>query len=375
MEKTAISSVQQAAYLCYLWYSGKLTQEQLNEDNLKTFQDLLGSALGSEELISFGEKMRGSEHFTDTHRHIIKKWRHRMEPVPSLSEQESLALIQELVESFDASLIYDHNIIASITHIQRGKSVNRENWSSDRMPCWTLHLTTKGKALFLNNNIELEVTPGSMMLLQPGTSYHYGLHPSENEWKHYWVLFQPRPHWNEWLNWLSLDKGIFHLPLPDSDKTAAMEKLILRLIDLHDDPNPYRSDLQHNRLEEILIRARAEKSSLSHKLPDSRIEKACSYIQTHLSESFNVDDVAAACNLSPSRMAHLFKEQMGISLKAWSNNMRLQQARKLLISSNDSISQIAKHIGYDDPTQFAKNFKRNMGCSPRDFRQNFLNNH
>jgi len=223
-----------------------------------------------------------------------------------------------------------------------------------------------------HDNIEQEIEPGDMMLLHPDARYHYGLHPSEQEWRHYWAIFQPRPQWNEWLNWQALDQGIFHLPLSGTPTLPMMEQLFRELIELKNETNAFRSDLQHNKLEEMLIRARACKPT-EGALVDKRIEKACSYVLNHLTEQFNVEDVAEACNLSPSRIAHLFKEQMGVSLKAWSNNMRLQQARKLLISSNDTISEVAKQIGYDDPTQFAKTFKRNMGCSPREFRNNFLN--
>jgi YesN/AraC family two-component response regulator len=43
----------------------------------------------------------------------------------------------------------------------------------------------------------------------------------------------------------------------------------------------------------------------------------------------------------------------------------------MLLNSNDSISHIARQVGYDDPAQFTKYFKKNLGCSPREFRQSF----
>ena len=94
-------------------------------------------------------------------------------------------------------------------------------------------------------------------------------------------------------------------------------------------------------------------------------------MQAHLAEKFSVDDVAAACNLSTSRLAHLFKDHMGVSPKSWSNNLRLQQARRLLLGNSDSINYIARQVGYEDSSQFTKYFKRNLGCSPREFRQSF----
>jgi len=60
-----------------------------------------------------------------------------------------------------------------------------------------------------------------------------------------------------------------------------------------------------------------------------------------------------------------------IEYSGGTGNLRLQQARKILLGSTNSISAIAKQVGYDDPTQFTKYFKKNLGCSPREFRQSF----
>ena len=63
---------------------------------------------------------------------------------------------------------------------------------------------------------------------------------------------------------------------------------------------------------------------------------------------------------------------MGIGPKAWANNARLQLARKRLLNSSDSIGAIAQSLGYEDPGQFTKYFKQNLGCSPREFRRSFV---
>jgi len=372
MDKTtALSQAQKAALICYQWYSGSLTQAALADDQLIALQPFIGSSMSSAEMLKFGERIRQSKGFSNKNGPLIERWRHAMGSTQPPSETESLAFIQELFSSFDHSLIYDHSVVANTTHTLRGDISDRDKTFSGDMPCWTLHLTTRGKALFLNEQMELEVKPGDMMLLQPQAQYHYGLHPAADEWQHLWVLFQPRSHWGEWLNWRELDKGIMHLTIHDPEQRQCLEQLFKNLISLKDHPGASRADLQYNRLEELLIRAKENQPRSEHSPADQRIANACEYIMLHLASNFSVDDVAAACNLSASRIAHLFKQQMGMSLKAWSNNVRLQKVRKLLLSSNDSISAIARQVGYEDPAQLAKNFKKNMGCSPREFRQSF----
>ncbi|WP_159931233.1 arabinose operon transcriptional regulator AraC [Oceanicoccus sp. KOV_DT_Chl] len=365
------SQLQIAAHLCYHWYTGNLDAEHITSEGLDALHSFLGSPLSADELIQFGEKFRQSKDFNALQKKISSQWQHRFEPNPIIDDHESQQFLQIIFDSFDHSLIFDHSIIANITHTARGGASDRENQFSGAMPCWTLHLTTQGKALVLNEEMEVEVTPGDLMLFHPEASYYYGRHPTADHWEHLWVLFQPRAHWSEWLDWNVLDKGILHLSKSSSNQQSVIEQLFRQLINLKDHHGRYQTDLQYNCLEEILIRAKEEQSTTTGKPVDQRIQKACDYITMHLAEPFYVEDVAATCNLSPSRLAHLFKQHMGVSLKSWGNNARLQQARKLLLQTNNSISQIAKQIGYDDPTQFAKSFKKNMGCSPRDFRQSF----
>jgi len=372
MTKTAIlSPTQQAALFAYRWYTSELPDPEMPPEGLAALQHMFGSPISAEEIIQFGSKMRQAENFARLQQQVIDRWSGRLRPDQTLSEDDAQAFILELFSEVDHSVIYDHGITANSSSYERGFISDSEMQFPGDMPCWTLHLTVRGSALFLNDQMEVAVESGNMMLFHPDACYHYGLHPSADHWEHLWVLFQPRPQWSEWLEWEELDEGIFHLSLGDVDSFKLMERLFRELISLGEDASSYQSDLQYNRLEEIIIRAKEYSSHPERVSIDPRIQSACDYIQAHLSERFSVEDVAAACHLSPSRMAHLFKEHMGVSLKSWSGDLRLQQARKKLISSNDSISQVASQVGYEDPTQFTKYFKKNLGCSPREFRQQF----
>ena len=357
--------------MCFRLYSSVLDKSLISDDALEALHNILGSPVSAEEIIQFSSKLRQSENIVSMQQEVMGSWSKRMDSRQMLNEDDALAFILELFSGLDHAVIYDHGITASSTLVERDYVSDSEMRFPGRMPCWTLHLTLRGKALFLNEHMEVEASRGEMMLFHPEACYHYGLHPAADNWEHLWALFQPRPQWSDWLEWDTLDQGILHLTLPDTDSIALVEKLFRQLVALKHDTSPYQSDLQHNRLEEILIRAREYSTRSGRSLVDKRIQGACDYMQAHLTDGFSVDDIAAACNLSTSRFAHLFKEHMGVSPKSWGNNMRLQQARKLLLGNSDSINLIARQVGYEDPSQFTKYFKRNMGCSPREFRQSF----
>ena len=343
----------------------------ISKEGLAALNNFLGSDVNAEEIVQIGIKMRENEDFSTFQQTLKSKWMAGMDANQTLSEENSLAFIRDLFSGLDHAVLYEHSITAGSSRNERDKLSGSEMRFPGNMPCWTLHLTLQGKALFLNEKMEVEVSKGEMMLFHPDACYHYGLHSSANTWEHLWVLFQPRPQWSEWLEWKAINEGISHLALPDTQSLVQMERLFRQLIALKEDGSQYQDDLQHNRLEEILIRARGYSTESERPLGDKRIQSACDYMHSHLAEGFSVDDVAAACNLSTSRLAHLFKEQMGVSPKSWGNNLRLQQARKLLLGNSDSINHVARQVGYEDPSVFTRYFKRNMGCSPREFRQSF----
>lgn len=372
MPETAdLSPIQQAAQMCLGLVLSPTEKSLISDEGLAGLNNFLGSEVTAEEIVQIGIKMRESEDFSTFQKTIENKWAASMDANHVLTEENSLAFIRDLFSGLDHAVLYEHSITAGSSRNERDKLSDSEMQFPGNMPCWTLHLTLQGKALFLNEEMEVGVSKGEMMLFHPDACYHYGLHPGADSWEHLWVLFQPRPQWSEWLEWETLNEGISHLTLPDAQSLNSMDGLFRQLIALKEEDSEYQGDLQHNRLEEILIRAKGYSTERDRPLGDKRIQSACDYMQVHLAEGFSVDDVAAACNLSTSRLAHLFKEHMGVSPKSWSNNLRLQQARKLLLSNSDSINHVARQVGYEDPSQFTKYFKRNMGCSPREFRQSF----
>ena len=78
-------------------------------------------------------------------------------------------------------------------------------------------------------------------------------------------------------------------------------------------------------------------------------------MEQHIGESVSVADVAAHCNLSESRLAHLFRAHLGQSVKTFQNALRVQQAKRLLATTQFSISRIGEHVGYSDAAPLKSN--------------------
>lgn len=362
--------MKQAALMCYQLFLGDTSLDDISQQDLDALAHVSGAAVSAQELMQVTNRLRGHHSYADL-QHLLLNRQSQLSTPALLSEADATEFLQELFGRLDHATLYDHGVTANITSLVRGKTSASGTEYPGNMPCWTVHLTIGGSGLFINDHMEVRVDRGTMMLFHPDAIYHSGLYPSAASWKHYWALFQPRQHWHNWMEWREIDDGICLLQLTAEQPAVQMEQLFESLISMNHDTTPQRSDLQHNRLEEILIHASSHVQAAAHTRIDPRVERACAYMQAYMAERWSISDVARACNLSNSRLAHLFKEQLGVSPKFWCNNLRLQQARKLLLGTTDSINGIANQVGYEDANQFTRYFKKSLGCSPREFRQSF----
>ena len=91
------------------------------------------------------------------------------------------------------------------------------------------------------------------------------------------------------------------------------------------------------------------------------------YIREHLSEPLTVADMAEQVSLSPSAFAHLFRDVTGRSPYQFLKEMRLDQARELLVDGNLAVARISKEVGYASVSHFISEFRTRFGVTPRAY--------
>jgi AraC family transcriptional regulator of arabinose operon len=104
---------------------------------------------------------------------------------------------------------------------------------------------------------------------------------------------------------------------------------------------------------------------------DDRVAHAADLICRNLDRQLTLAQLADHCNLSPSRLRHLFTDQMNLSPQQFQEQQRMTRAQQLLQVSNHSVAEIAYQVGFDDPFYFSTRFKKSTGFSPRAFREKF----
>ena len=96
------------------------------------------------------------------------------------------------------------------------------------------------------------------------------------------------------------------------------------------------------------------------------------YMQEHLSEEVSLSVLSEVFHLNPQYISQLFKNKIGVGFLAYLTNIRIEKAKKLLLSTSMSVTEIAEFSGYSDYRVFTKVFKKTEGITPSQFRRGFL---
>ncbi len=93
------------------------------------------------------------------------------------------------------------------------------------------------------------------------------------------------------------------------------------------------------------------------------------YIEEHLASTIRLEDLAQLARLSHSHFCRAFKESLGHPAHAYVMRRRVQRAQGLMLTTGDSLSQIAAQCGMADQAHFCKLFRRLVGQSPNAWRR------
>lgn len=105
-----------------------------------------------------------------------------------------------------------------------------------------------------------------------------------------------------------------------------------------------------------------------HSNYDPRVSKVLSLINEHGPAQLSVKQLAREVGLSPTRLAQIFREQLGFSPAQYRARRRLEQAALMLQQTELSVKQVCYAVGWSDRSNFNHAFRRAFGRSPTAFR-------
>lgn len=87
-------------------------------------------------------------------------------------------------------------------------------------------------------------------------------------------------------------------------------------------------------------------------------------MQEHLAEELSLSVLAEQFHLNPQYISQLFKSEIGVNFLAYLTSIRMEKAKKLLLSTSLSVAEVAEQSGYGDYRVFTKVFKNLRASRP-----------
>ncbi len=225
----------------------------------------------------------------------------------------------------------------------------------------------EGRCFVTLNGETTEAPKGSVIVYLPGQPQEYSFCAEDGSISYYIHFTGTECH--QLMHDTALDKNnIFYI-----GKSHTLEGLFDTLISEYKQKLKFSPQRMNGILLEIIsVIGRKNAYMLSGGSDtNKRFDIVCEYIHNNFSEKLTLKELATKCNLSESRFSHLFTELFGISPKQYIMNVRMENAKELLLDSDMSILEIGSAVGLDDQNYFSRIFKKHCGLSPTEFRNEY----
>lgn len=218
-------------------------------------------------------------------------------------------------------------------------------------------------------SVQWEVGPGQMLLLHPDR-YHYAVRPCEEETRFYWLHFRTAP------------------AAEPADSPG--HGYAIRLPQYWSLPSPSHTYQQFDRLLQLATERRSrafwqEQSiflELLKQLDEAQSEHTSSrslavaeMVETYLKQNYQSNissrELSQGLHFHYNYLTRCMKEIYGVSPLDYLMQIRLEQAKLLLIKTDWSIARIAEHVGFEYAPYFTRCFTDRNGVAPLRFRRQF----
>ncbi|RSM47482.1 AraC family transcriptional regulator [Actinoplanes sp. ATCC 53533] len=106
-----------------------------------------------------------------------------------------------------------------------------------------------------------------------------------------------------------------------------------------------------------------------HNSTEKAVERAIDTMRIDMSQQLTVDDMARAAMFSKFHFTRVFQRVTGVSPGRFLSAMRLQAAKRLLVTTSLNVTDISMQVGYNSVGTFSTRFSKSVGLSPTEFRR------
>ncbi len=256
---------------------------------------------------------------------------------------------------------------------------------------WLLMFTDTGAGIVEQGGSKLRTSAGDAVLLSPGYRQYYRTDPDVGRWRFWWVHFWMHAEWSGRIERFGRGDGIFLLPSvappAHADIDGSFRRAHAHARWTGEGPVPALSpselppavlattriaqDLADGDIGQVLLLLSSNSSYSFTRVSgeDERVTRARALIRADPAGAHSVASLADAVALSPSRLAHLFREQTNMSVMQEVRHERLQRGASLLRTTAMPVAHVAAACGYSSPFHFSRAFSAAFDLPPRDYRR------
>jgi AraC-like DNA-binding protein len=103
-----------------------------------------------------------------------------------------------------------------------------------------------------------------------------------------------------------------------------------------------------------------------------RIEKVFEFMNNNFNKQLTLADVSKVAGMPEASFSRFIKQRTGFSFIDSLNEIRLGHVARMLIDTTQSIAEIALQCGFNNMANFNRTFKQKKGCTPKEFRENYV---
>lgn len=268
---------------------------------------------------------------------------------------------------------YDKNIVRGQIRMMRLRQEDAQLHSHD---FFELVYVFEGSAVHRVGNEELFLQAGDYFIIDPGSEHCYR---DVNGFEIVNCLFLPEYIDRALTDCLSLsfllsnqvlrfgvpvDVRIADRRFHDSDGTVG--RLIRQMEREYAAAKVGYMELLRCYLTQVLVWAlrsseEAERAQLRHEVTAHVV----AYLQAHFAQPFSLEQLSRRFGYTPPYVSSLFHKDMGMTLQAFVQKLRVEEACRLMAQEELSLCAVAQAVGYADEKHFSKVFRRHKGVSPR----------
>lgn len=166
--------------------------------------------------------------------------------------------------------------------------------------------------------------------------------------------------------------GLASLPSELCSDSDAVERAFEFIFNEIRGERAYKEEMLDLKLSELLLLIlRSAESPKGIRGPhfSEKFGKVLFYIDQHISEDISLQLLADVAHLEKIYFLKQFKAEMNITPMAYLRNLRISEAKKLLLLSDMNVTQISSAVGFPDVHHFSSCFKKCVGVSPKEYKE------